>query len=210
MPEDQDDMIPTRWTLIGRLKNWDDQEGWREFFDTYWKLIYSVARRAGLAAEDAQDVVQDTVVSVCKAMHRFQAEPRRGAFKAWLLTVTRSRIVDHQRKRRRDLAPAGHGSRDTAAGTSREDRIVDPAGNGFEALWDAEWERNVITLALEKLERQTSSRHYQVFLLHVIKQFPAERVARVTGVEIGQVYLIKHRLTPLFRAAMAELETKTT
>ena len=27
-------------SLLRRLKNWDDQSGWQEFFDTYWKLIY--------------------------------------------------------------------------------------------------------------------------------------------------------------------------
>jgi hypothetical protein len=43
MNNDPDELLPTRWTLIERLKNWDDQESWRQFFDTYWKLIYGVA-----------------------------------------------------------------------------------------------------------------------------------------------------------------------
>ena len=32
------DLIPTRASLLGRLKDWDDHASWREFFDTYWKL----------------------------------------------------------------------------------------------------------------------------------------------------------------------------
>ena len=35
MVNQPDELIPTRWSLIGRLKNWDDQVSWREFFDTY-------------------------------------------------------------------------------------------------------------------------------------------------------------------------------
>lgn len=209
MQVEREDLIPTRWTLIGRLKNWDDRESWREFFDTYWKLIYGVARRAGLTPEDAQDVVQDTVVSVCKAIDRFQADARRGSFKAWLLTVTRSRIIDLQRKRQREPVAAGSSSASTAR-TSATDQLVDPAGNGFDALWDAEWERNVISLALEKLEKNSSSRHYQIFLLHVIKQHSVEQVAKIAGVTPNQVYLVKHRLAPLFREAIAELESKMT
>ena len=36
--------LQTRWSLIGRLKDMDDQESWQEFFDANWKLIYSVAQ----------------------------------------------------------------------------------------------------------------------------------------------------------------------
>jgi RNA polymerase sigma factor (sigma-70 family) len=208
MREDHEDLIPTRWTLIERLKNWDDQESWREFFDAYWKLIYGVARKAGLSPEDAQDVVQETVVSVCKAMAKFKADPQRGSFKGWLLTVTRNRIIDRQRKKRREPAPASHATGGESRSTRTEERIPDPAGNAFDDLWNAEWERNVIALALEKLERQTSVRHYQIFLLHVIKQHPAEQVATLTGVDTDQVYLIKHRLAPQFRAALEQLETR--
>jgi len=64
--EETDDLLPTRLSLLARLKDWQDQQSWREFFDTYWKLIYSVAIQAGLSDAEAQDVVQDTLVSVAK------------------------------------------------------------------------------------------------------------------------------------------------
>ena len=84
MKNDPDELLPTRWTLIERLKNWDDQESWRQFFDTYWKLIYGVAIKSGLTHPEAQDVVQETVISVCKSMQNFKADPAYGSFKAWL------------------------------------------------------------------------------------------------------------------------------
>ena len=31
--------IPTRSSLLKRLKNWEDQESWQEFFNLYGKLI---------------------------------------------------------------------------------------------------------------------------------------------------------------------------
>ena len=92
MKNDPDELLPTRWTLIERLKNWDDQESWRQFFDTYWKLIYGVAIKSGLTHPEAQDVVQETVMSVCKNMQKFKADPAYGSFKAWLLNLTRWRI----------------------------------------------------------------------------------------------------------------------
>jgi DNA-directed RNA polymerase specialized sigma24 family protein len=60
-----DEFIPTRATLINRLKNWQDQASWQDFFDTYWKLIYGLARKFGLNEEDAQDVVQETMDPGC-------------------------------------------------------------------------------------------------------------------------------------------------
>src|SRR6266700_480359 len=103
MKTDSDELLATRWTLIERLKNWDDQESWRQFFDTYWKLIYGVAIKSGLTHPEAQDVVQETVISVCKSMHNFKADPAYGSFKAWLLNLTRWRITDQFRKRRAAL-----------------------------------------------------------------------------------------------------------
>ena len=76
---EQDELLPTRWTLIERLKNWDDQESWREFFETYWKLIYGVAIQSGLDHAEAQEVVQETVISVSKSMPKFRADPAFGS-----------------------------------------------------------------------------------------------------------------------------------
>src|SRR5207249_11589098 len=89
-----DEFIPTRASLLGRLKNWGDQKSWQEFFDTYWKLIYSVAIKAGLSDSEAQDVVQETVLAVAKRVGEFKADPALGSFKGWLLRITQRRIAD--------------------------------------------------------------------------------------------------------------------
>jgi hypothetical protein len=51
------ELIPTRESLLSRLKNWEDRDSWEDFFDTYWKLIYGTARKAGLTDAEAQDIV---------------------------------------------------------------------------------------------------------------------------------------------------------
>src|SRR2546423_9575172 len=58
--------VPTRYTLLSRLHDWDDAESWREFFETYWRLIYSIAMKSGLNEAEAEDVVQETVICVAK------------------------------------------------------------------------------------------------------------------------------------------------
>src|SRR5947207_15706720 len=100
MIPDEDELIPTRRSLLSRLKNWDDQESWRVFFDTYWKLIYNMAKRAGLSDPEAQDVVQETVISVLKSMADFSYQKTNSSFKRWLLQLTSCRIADQLRRRK--------------------------------------------------------------------------------------------------------------
>ena len=72
---DQNAFIPTRRSLLSRLKSWDNQDSWREFFDTYWRLVYNFALKAGLDDTGAQDAVQETVISVAKQMPGFKYDP---------------------------------------------------------------------------------------------------------------------------------------
>src|SRR5512134_273675 len=94
-----DELLPTRRSLLDRLRNWEDQSSWREFFNTYWKFIYGVAIRSGLSDQEAEDVVQETVLSVAKKMPEFVYDPARCSFKGWLMHVTRLRIMDQLRRR---------------------------------------------------------------------------------------------------------------
>src|SRR5438128_7978586 len=92
-------LLATRRSLVDRLANWDDQRRWQDFFDTYWKLIYSAARKSGLTDSEAQEVVQETVITVAKKIDKLHYDPALGSFKGWLLQITRWRIVDQFRKR---------------------------------------------------------------------------------------------------------------
>src|ERR1700761_404347 len=94
----------TRHSLVERLANWEDQRNWQEFFETYWRLIYSVARKSGLSDTEAQDDVQETVITVAKNITKY--DRTAGSFKSWLLHTTRWRIADQFRKRSpTDAAP---------------------------------------------------------------------------------------------------------
>ena len=95
----QRQFLVTRRSLVERLGDWRDQKNWQEFFETYWKLIYSVAVKAGLTEAEAQDVVQETVITVAKRVEGLKYDPALGSFKGWLLHITRWRIADQFRKR---------------------------------------------------------------------------------------------------------------
>jgi len=206
MATNRDSWGATRRTLLERLKNWDDRAGWQDFFNTYGRLIYAVALRAGLTHEEAEDVVQETVLTVSKNIRDFQYDPGRGSFKAWLLHTTRWRIVDQFRKR----LPSGHRAATVTADTRRTrttDRIPDPAGSELERLWDAEWVENIRHAALERVKRKVKAKQYQIFDL-CMKNWPVEKVVRALGVSATQVYLARHRIGRLVRQEIERLESK--
>ncbi len=202
-----DELIPTRATLIARLKNWQDQSSWQEFFDTYWKLIYGVARKGGLTDVEAQDVVQETMVSVAKHMPNFQYDPSVGSFKAWLLTMTRWRMRDQLRKREPYREPHPR-DEDTGVRTRALDRVVDPMSQTLDALWESEWENNLLEAALAKVKRQVDPGKFQIFDLYVNKEWPPGKVAKTFGISVGQVYLAKHRITELLKAEVERTKAR--
>ena len=201
-PDIRQHQLSTRWSLIQRLRDANDHEGWQEFFECYWNLIYSTAVRSGLSEPEAQDAVQETVISVCRNIHQLNMSPEAGSFKAWLMTTARWRITDQIRRRHPAVQMQ---MRETAADRPEED-LADPAGPDLERVWDEEWKRNLTDAALARVQRQTSARHFQIFYLHVVQGMPVVKVAAATGASADEVYLIKHRLHPLFDKAVRSVE----
>lgn len=202
-----EDSIPTRYSLLSRLQNWDDQESWKDFFDTYWRLIYSSALKSGLTESEAQDVVQETVISVAKDIHKFKRDRALGSFKGWLRNVTRWRIADQLRKRTRH-ARAENPENEEASRAVDVAQVPDPASDELESVWEADWQANLLEAAIEKVKRSVKEEHFQMFDLYVIQQWPAGRVARTLGVHVGQVYLAKHRVSTLIKKEARRLEEK--
>ena len=103
--DEKDAFARTRKSLIERLADWEDQRTWDEFYQTYWRLIYSVSVKAGLGREEAFDVVQETVLAVAKQWKKGQVyDPEKGSFKTWLMNITRWRIADQFRLKQRNPA----------------------------------------------------------------------------------------------------------
>jgi RNA polymerase sigma-70 factor (ECF subfamily) len=200
-PKSHDPIAITRQSLIARLNDWGDRRRWQEFFETYWHLIYSVAMRAGLRDDEAQEVVQETCIGVAKNVARY--DPKCGSFKGWLLQTARWRIADQFRKRddrrvtRRD---------DDTRMTDTLDRLPDSGKGAFTSLWEEEWQRHVLDAALSRLKRKVDAEHYQIFDCAALKGWSAAKTSKELGINIAQVYLVKHRLKGMLKKEIEALE----
>ena len=205
-----DSLLPTRQSLLSRLRDCQDQEGWREFFETYWRLIYNVARKAGLADVEAQDVVQTTFIYLARRMPNFHYERERGSFKSWLRVVTRSRINVYCRteKVRQKLMsePLAHRTSDEVEGL---EALPDPAADALDEVWQHEWEENLANTAFRRLRSKVSSQQLLIYRMALTSDLPLIQVAKKLGVNIAQVYLARHRVGKLFQAEVRRLHKET-
>jgi len=197
--------IPTRRSLLSRLKDRNDQESWRVFFDTYWRFIYGAAIKAGLAEDEAQDVVQETVLTVFKGMPEFEYDPKKGSFKGWLFRVTSSRIADQVRNRppanrlhqRASKAPTH---------TSTIERVADPASLDLNAAWDEDWEKNLLEVAVERVKKKVDPRQFQIFDLSVAKGWSVPKIASTLRISSARVYLARHRVSNSIKKEVEHLK----
>jgi len=205
MDRNQFNLDATRRSLLSRLINLNDNDSWQEFYNTYSRLIFSVALRAGLRNCEAEEVLQETVIAVSKKMPVFKYDPSR-SFKAWLLHTTQWRISDQFKKRQPQLSPMADRTR-TKSRTSTVERIPDPAGF-LETIWDQEYEDNIIEAAMERVKRQVKAKQFQIYDLYVLKKWSVEKVASTMGVKPGAVYLAKFRIKYLVKKELKALQNK--
>jgi RNA polymerase sigma factor (sigma-70 family) len=205
MHANQSELIPTRASLLARLKNLEDHASWQDFFETYWKLIYGVSVKRGLTPTEAEDVVQETMCAVMKHMPGFNYDSTIGSFKGWLLKLVRWRIADQFRKR----APMRNLPHSTKVDTSEIlDDVADPKPDTFETLWNLEWEQALFDAAVVKTRRTLDPQKFQIFDLLVKQQVSPTKVAENFSISVDQVYLAKHRVSQQIKAEVERLKQR--
>ena len=201
MPQTSDDLIPTRASLLARIKNLDDHASWQDFFDTYSKLIYAVSIKRGMTATEAEDVVQETMCAAMKHMPQFNYDRNVGTFKTWLLTMVRWRIADQFRKR----APIKN--LPTTARVETSDALNNvPDHHDFDTIWNQQWEQALFDAAVLKTRRNVDPEKFQIFDLLIKQHLSPAQVAESFHISVSHVYLVKHRITEEIKAEVERLK----
>lgn len=196
--------LETRTSLIHRLRQHANGPSWEEFVHVYGRIIHTVALRAGLGTEDAEDTTQDALATLARQLPGFRYDPAKGSFKSWVLTIARSKIVDTHRRRQKhahfEPPPPEHPT-DTGFLERIPDDSIAPPDQGME---DA-WRQGLLEAAREHVRRHASPRQYQIYDLHVVREWAVDKVARTLRVSANQVYLAKHRVGEAIATEVARL-----
>jgi RNA polymerase sigma-70 factor (ECF subfamily) len=210
MGSDEPSSIQTRPSLLKRLKTGDDTASWQEFYRIYGKLARDFAIQAGLTDAEADEVVQETAIAMARHLPEYRYDPKVCRFKTWLLNLTSWRIKDQIKKRRKEAAWTQGSSveplNDDTARTATLHRVPDPGTVDLEAMFEAEWRKNLFVAALERVKQKFSLKQFQIFDLLVVKEWPAGDVARSLGISLATVYVTKHRISTAVKKETKALE----
>src|SRR5260221_5113654 len=135
----------TRLSLLVRLRDAADERAWTEFVSIYEPAVYGFARKKGLQDADARDLCQEVLGSVAQAIDRWDPDPCKGPFRAWLFRIARNLLINLLASERRH--PKGSGASEIQQLLEQQ-----PAGaNPDSALFDMEYKRRLFQWAAESI-----------------------------------------------------------
>lgn len=127
--------------------------------ETYWYPLYAFARRRGLSADDAADLTQDFFGRLLRRDFLQTADPQRGRFRSFLLTIFK-RYMGHQQQRDQAVKRGG-GKRifslDPADGEQRY-RFEPVEHCTAEQLYERRWAMTLLGNVLARLRQEYSDR----------------------------------------------------
>jgi len=186
--------LKTRPSLIEKLRNQEDSQSWERFYEVYSPLLFRFSQSLGMSASEAEDLVQETVISVSKSITNYRYEPAKCSFKSWLFMIVKRRLIDLRRsqfRRKNEL----HDSLDQPEGAIDQHNLVDSGDSTpAEGLWEADWEQFVKERAYEILKKTAKIEHLQVFDLSVNKDWDTDQISKFLEISKARVYLILHRM----------------
>ncbi len=196
-------MIPdTKISLILRLAESNDHDAWREFAAGYQPVIHWAAVKKGLQTADADEVVQQVMVSIYRALQNRPHDPERAKFRTWLFRVTHNAIINLVLRRSPDIAKGG-------SDDSEIEQLSNLADGSEPDKWEAyqrEYERAVFRWAASKIQPEFSETTWAAFQLTLVEGASCEAAAEKLGKEIGSIYAARSRVMRQLRKKVEEFD----
>lgn len=189
----------TRASLLLRVRNPADQAAWHEFVEIYWPVIHRLARRKGLQTADADDIAQQVLFAVAKAVERREHDPKRARFRTWLDRVARNAILNALMR----------GKPDRAAGGLEPDSLLEqhPGNDGPDSdLLKLETRREIFRWAARQIRDEFQDATWSAFWKTAIEDRDMNDVARELQKSVGSIYAARSRVMKRLVEKVAEYE----
>jgi RNA polymerase sigma-70 factor (ECF subfamily) len=170
-----------------------EPEAWRHFVQVYGPVVRFWIRRAGLNHDDLADVFQEVFLAVSRNMAGFQREPGVAKFRAWLKTITLSKVHNHFR--RQGKQPAAFGG-STALQQLHNVTAAAPPGAGDEhdeALAHSE-DAFIAQRTLQIVKKEFTEQSWTAFYRTAIDGLTSQQVAAELGITPLAVRKAKSRV----------------
>ena len=152
---------------------------WETLVERYQRLVYAVARRAGLDEHAAADVFQPVFARLIQHLPRIE-EPRR--LQAWIVTTAKREALLQCRRGKRTMSMTRP---DDARDEAPEWDIADDSPLPEDVLADLQQVHH-LRLALERLDDRCREL-LQMLFADDDEKMPYEEVARRLGMSLGSI-----------------------
>ena len=194
----------TQESLLLKLQDIEDVRAWDRFYEMYGNFIFNFARKRGCHDQLAQDVVQETLITLSRMMPEFNYDPDKGRFRGFLLTVVKSRIVDAWRREQKQTAQAKGENVPSEAINSMEDQWL----ANWEEEWDREWENHLLMEGMKRIEDKVQPHVLESFRRYVLQGQPAADVAAAMGTSEANIYNQRRRVLTILQREVSTLRSE--
>jgi len=189
-PRDQS-VNATRSTLLHRVRDLDDAEGWEEFDKLYRPMLFRYARRRNLPHDAAEEIAQQCLVAVVSRIGQFE---RKKSFRGWLRAMVDHKISDYVAGYKRERQA------DTDVLRDAHDR-----GPSSVEIWEKNWDQAHVFHLATTLRTNFAKHTLQAFSLYVLEERPVQEIGQLLGMTPNQIYVAKSRVTRYIRAELGHV-----
>jgi len=212
MTDGRSTYLRTRVSLIARMRAdahrpaWN--EAWEEFYDTYWRAVYTYALGFGASRDDAEDLVHEVFFKISRKLASFDYDRSKGRFLSWVKTITRTTVLDSIRRKqvREKLAVRLH--LDDA--DDPVERVADTKQPRPEEELDRAVDNALLAEALQRVKQRVSAKVFEAFQLCVFDEWDPQDVANRLGLKRNSVHQYRKRVMDAWQqeaqTLMADLE----
>ena len=191
----------TRASLILRLPSSADAEAWGEFVSIYEPFLYRFGRRGGLQDADANELVQNVMMSVARAVGRWKPDGDRGRFRTWLFRIARNQLIDTLQRRKQQFSVQG-----LSGFVSALDRNL-MTGALSESEIARSHRQELFLWAAERVKNSVREVTWQAFWKSAVEECDVEQVAAALNLTTGAVYIARSRVLAKLRDEVRKWES---
>ena len=182
----------TSKSLILRIRDASDSDAWSHFETLYSPIVRSYCRRRGVQEADIDDLVQEVMVSVSKAIRSFEYDPGRGRFRSWFGTIAANKLKTFR-------------ARQSARAEFSDSTVVLSDQDVDYGEWESIFCQQILREASKIVRSKVEPLTWACFQATWMENQKALDVGQALGMPIHTVYVNKSRVLKMLDAEVQRL-----
>lgn len=197
-------MYTTKKSLLKRMQNCDEVS-WEEFYRIYCPLVRSIGQALSLPEEDCRDLMQEVMVALFHGEALLRYDKKQGKFRTYLGSIVRHKTMEMLRASSRLSDASGDDPAAFDAWIRTSASLAAKENDPFQKIFDEEYSKYLLSLALDELRKSVASETYDIFELVVLQNHPPKEVAKHLGIDQAIVSVYASRCKSKLRKIVSEI-----